>query len=100
MSSASVSPRRVVVAGGGPAALEGALRLHRLASERVAVTLVAPGTDFVYRPLAVLEPFSSGHVPAFDLREVAAEHHWRFEQIGVEAVDVAARTVACDVDGL
>jgi NADH dehydrogenase FAD-containing subunit len=47
----------VVIAGGGVAALETALALHELAGDRVKLTLLAPNADFVYRPMAVLEPF-------------------------------------------
>ena len=50
---------RVVIAGGGVAALEAALALHELAGERVATTLVAPNPEFVYRPLLVHEPFTA-----------------------------------------
>jgi sulfide:quinone oxidoreductase len=50
-------PVRVLIAGGGVAALEATLALRALADERVAITLVAPESDFVYRPLAVAEPF-------------------------------------------
>src|SRR4051795_10254370 len=53
-------PTNVLIVGGGPAALEAALRLHRIAGDRVSTTLLAPGTDFTYRPLSVLEPFAAG----------------------------------------
>jgi sulfide:quinone oxidoreductase len=46
----------VVIAGGGVAALETALALHELAGDRVKLTLLAPAADFIYRPMAVLEP--------------------------------------------
>ncbi len=41
------SPVRVLIAGGGVAALEATLALRTLAEERVAITLVAPESDFV-----------------------------------------------------
>jgi sulfide:quinone oxidoreductase len=41
---------RVVVAGGGVAALESVLALRSLAGDRVAIELLAPGTDFPHRP--------------------------------------------------
>lgn len=53
-------PTNVLIAGGGPAAIEAALRLRRLAAERVAVTLLAPDPAFTYRPLSVLAPFAAG----------------------------------------
>ena len=37
----------VLIAGGGPAGLEAALALHRLAGDRVATTVLAPEAEFV-----------------------------------------------------
>lgn len=48
---------RVVIAGGGVAGLETLLALRALAGDRVALHLISPGDEFVYRPLEVLEPF-------------------------------------------
>jgi hypothetical protein len=62
---------RVVVAGGGVAGLEAVLALRELAGDRVAVTLLAPTTEFVYRPQAVREPFALGPADRYDLREMA-----------------------------
>src|SRR5579871_649209 len=49
---------KVVIAGGGVAGLEGALALADLAADRVAITLVAPNPEFVYRPMSVGAPFA------------------------------------------
>jgi sulfide:quinone oxidoreductase len=64
---------RVVIAGGGVAALEAALALRRLAEERVSVDLVAPEPRFWYRPLAVVESFGAGRLHGLDLAELADE---------------------------
>lgn len=61
---------RVVFAGAGVAALEGALALQALAGDLVTVQLVAPETEFVYRPLAVAEPFRAGEMRRFPLRRL------------------------------
>ena len=53
---------RAVIAGGGVAGLEALIAIRDLAGNRVELTLVAPEPDFVYRPLAVEEPFY--HQPA------------------------------------
>ncbi len=66
-------PLEVVIAGGGVAALEAALALHELAGERVRMTLVAPTTEFVYRPMAVLEPFVELAPRTLPLEEFAAD---------------------------
>jgi sulfide:quinone oxidoreductase len=55
----------IVIAGGGVAGLEGLLALHSILRDRVGLTLIAPDRDFVYRPLAVAEPFGLGTHFAF-----------------------------------
>ena len=67
---ANHEPIRVLLAGGGIAALEAALTLHALAADRVRVEVVAPETEFVYRPLAVAEPFRVGEVRSFPLQRL------------------------------
>ena len=47
-------PLRVLIAGGGVAALETVLALRALAGDRVKLELLAPDEEFVERPLAVL----------------------------------------------
>jgi sulfide:quinone oxidoreductase len=63
----SARRRHVVVAGAGVAGLETALALQALAPEQVSVELIAPEDEFVYRPLAVAEPFHVGEVRRFPL---------------------------------
>ncbi len=62
---------RVVIAGGGVAALEATLALRALAPELVDIELLAPESEFVYRPLAVAEPFLVGEVRRFPLLQLA-----------------------------
>ncbi len=61
---------QVVIAGGGVAALEAALALRDLAGERVSTTIVAPNSDFVYRPLLVREPFTPAITTTYSLTEI------------------------------
>ena len=63
---------RVLIAGGGVAALEAMVALRTLAEERVEIELLAPDRDFFYRPLAVAEPFGTGETLRFDLAALAA----------------------------
>lgn len=70
-------PRRVLIAGAGVAGLEAALALRDLAEEQVEAELLAPETEFVYRPLSVAEPFRVGEARRFPLRRLA-------DAIGVE----------------
>lgn len=57
-AAAGGGPFEVVIAGGSVGALEATLALRALAGNRVKVTLLAPREEFVYRPMAVLEPFA------------------------------------------
>jgi sulfide:quinone oxidoreductase len=61
---------RVVVAGAGVAGLETALALQALARGFVSVELVAPETEFTYRPLAVAEPFHVAEMRRFPLERL------------------------------
>lgn len=65
---------RVVIAGGGFAALEALIALRRLAGHRVDLALVSPEPQLSYRPLAVVEPFGLGEAPSFELAEIARDH--------------------------
>lgn len=68
---------KVLIAGGGVAALEGALALRDMAGERVSIAMLAPDPEFVYRPMTVREPFGYGRAQRYSLSEMA-------EGIGVE----------------
>src|SRR5436190_7670902 len=92
-------PMRVLIAGGGVAALEAALALQARAAERVDVELVAPESDFSYRPLAVAEPFALGDVDRFDLVELAAAAGATFSHgrlVGVDVEQHLAQTASGD----
>ena len=64
---------RVVIAGGGVAAIETLLALRHLAGDRVSIELVAPENEFFYRPLAVAAAFDLGEPPRFDLTTIAED---------------------------
>jgi len=88
---------RVLIAGGGVAALEAALALRDLAAERVSIELLAPEPHFWYRPLAVLEPFGLGHVHGVELAALARDCGARFTLGALASVDPVrhvARTAA------
>jgi sulfide:quinone oxidoreductase len=61
------APLRVLVAGGGVAALETVLALHALAGPRVRIELLAPAGEYVERPSSVLTPFSGAPAPRVPL---------------------------------
>src|ERR671922_1449556 len=69
----SQSQKRVLIAGGGVAALEAALALRSIAEGRVRVELLAPEPRFWYRPQAVSAPFRLGGVMHLELDGIARE---------------------------
>jgi sulfide:quinone oxidoreductase len=72
------APFRVVIAGGGVAALEALLALSDNAQGHVQITLVAPQPELTYRPLAVAEPFGITEPRAVDLERAANDRGARF----------------------
>jgi sulfide:quinone oxidoreductase len=74
----------VVIAGGGVAALEGLLRLHKLAGEAVETTLLAPNEEFAFRALSVKEPFALGAARRHPIRRLvrAASAEWVQDTLG------------------
>jgi sulfide:quinone oxidoreductase len=78
-----VSPRtpegRVVIAGGGVAALECLMALRDLAGPDLPIQLVAADDAFTYRPLQVAEPFTLGAARRYPLSRVA-------EDVGAELI--------------
>lgn len=78
---------RIAVVGGGVAALEAMLALTELGAGRQEVELVCPQHEFLYRPLAVTEPFDRGEILRFDLRELTELSGARFQQQTAVAVE-------------
>src|SRR3954452_10809920 len=69
-----MSEFRVVVCGGGIAAMEGLLRLRRLAGSSVDIDVVAPNDELVIRPLAVSQPFAFGPPSRYELGRILADN--------------------------
>jgi len=83
----------VLVAGGGIAALEAVLALQALAAERVAVTLLSPAAELVYRPVTVAEAFGRGQARSFAVDAILAQLSVPRVRDALVAVDPDARTV-------
>ena len=81
----------VLIAGGGVAGLEAAFALGELAGDRVSLTVLAPGAEFVYRPDAVSEPFTRGYARPYPLAALAAEAGAELVQGALDCVDVDRR---------
>lgn len=71
--AANSSKFRVLVVGGGVAALETVLALHDLAGQRVSVTVLAPDSEFVYRPMTVREPFAYTAASRYPIAPIMAD---------------------------
>ena len=88
---------RVVIAGGGVAALEAALALQALLERAVEVELIGPEPHFWYRPLSVAEPFSLGAARHYDLSTLAREAGASFTHGELKGVDVTAHQAITSV---
>jgi sulfide:quinone oxidoreductase len=75
--------------------LETALGLRELAGDRVRLTLLSPSADFVYRPMAVVEPFlvQPRSPRRLSLVEFAADVRATLVRDRLEAVDWQRRSV-------
>jgi sulfide:quinone oxidoreductase len=90
--------RRIVIAGGGVAGLECLIALRELAGKEPEIVMLAPEEEFVYRPMAVLEPFSFAAAHHYALARIAADHGAELRRESLGWVDGRHRT-ATTVDG-
>lgn len=86
-------PARVIVAGAGVAGLETVLALREGMGDSIAIDLISPNDGFVYRPLAVAEPF--GLTPQFeiDLQRFAHDTQIKLHHDELVSVDPEAKRV-------
>src|SRR4029079_12426826 len=96
---------RVLVAGGGVAALEACLFLRAYVTENdVAIDLLAPNRVFSYRPLSVLESFGGARAWSMPLERFAADedvtlvHDALGAVLGPERAIVTTSGVRCPYD--
>jgi sulfide:quinone oxidoreductase len=76
-----------VIVGGGVATLEGLMALRHLMNGFVAINVVAPSPEFVYRPLSVAAPFGIAEPRHFALGQIAADHGASLHQARVRVVE-------------
>jgi sulfide:quinone oxidoreductase len=92
--SAFASPTRrprVIVAGGGVAALEAVLTLEEIAGEELDVVLLTAKRRFRYVPLSVAEAFRAGHAYRLDLADMLEPRGVEVVVGALDAVDVDRR---------
>jgi sulfide:quinone oxidoreductase len=92
-----VRPARVVIAGGGIAAVEALMALSDLGEGRLDLELLAPGADFVLRPQLLGGPWGAPPV-RIGLERLCEEFGARLHRGTLAAVDPAGRT-AITADG-
>ena len=81
----------VVIAGSGPAAMEAALVLRRLAGDLVETTILTPDEHFVHLPMTVLVPFARSGGERHPLALLAADSGATVRRGTLASVDPASR---------
>jgi sulfide:quinone oxidoreductase len=87
----------VLIAGGGVAGLEAAFALREFAGDRVDLSILAPTDEFVYRPMSIAEPFTSGwaqHYPLAKLAEAAGATLMQDALVQVDVTNQQVRTAS------
>jgi sulfide:quinone oxidoreductase len=84
---------RVIIAGGGVAALETALALADLAPDHTDVSVIAPNPEFVYRPMTVREPFAYGTAHRYPLAQIVHDAGARLLTDELAWIDPTAQIV-------
>lgn len=87
---------RVVIAGGGIAALEALLALRADAGDLVDITVVADSDTFAYRSLQISEVFGVGGPRHYPLRALVSGVGATFRQARVASIGVGARELRLD----
>jgi sulfide:quinone oxidoreductase len=85
--------RRVLIAGGGVAALEAVIALRKLAGERIAITMLSPEDEFVYQPLSVGDPFALGPAKRYPLARIGEDFGVELLRGALASADPEAHTI-------
>lgn len=93
-------PLRVLIAGGGRAALEAMFRLQRVAGDHTTITVLAPEEHFVNHALDSLLPFATARSPREPLSALASAGGARLHRGSMHTIDVTAHHVITDAGEL
>src|SRR5437764_7710922 len=85
---------RVLVAGGGPAAVESLLALRTLTGDRTELSLISPEPELVVRAYEVLAPFHERGEHRYPLTRIAEDVGCQLIRDALASVDPVQRTVA------
>lgn len=83
---------KIVIAGGGVAAVEAMLALRQLVAARVELELIAPNEELVLPALGVAEPFGIAAPPAIPIADVCGDLDATHRRDALQGVDAGART--------
>lgn len=83
----------MLIIGGGVGGVEAMVALHDLCGDRVEIVVHAPRREFLYRPLAVTEPFGVGEVLKFDLQQLTERCGASFSLDSIVSVDTDGQRV-------
>ncbi len=83
---------KVVIAGGGVAAVEGMLALRDLVKGQMDLELLAPNEELTLPALAVGEPFGIAAPPALPLADICGDVRAVHRRDGLRGIDPDART--------
>jgi sulfide:quinone oxidoreductase len=86
-SSQDASRPKVLIVGGGVGGVEAMVALHDLCRDQLEIAVHAPRREFLYRPLAVTEPFGVGKVLKFDLQQLTERCGASFSLDSIVSVD-------------
>ena len=90
---------KVVIVGGGVAAIEGLLRLRRIAGDAVDVALLAPNDEFAFRALSVKEPFAMGSAQRHKLTQIADDQDAELVKDSLSWIDTVEQVVHTEAAG-
>lgn len=92
-----MSKTKVLIAGGGVAAVETMLGLHALAGDRVEIELLSNSYELVNRPSSVTQAFGSQLPRRLDIARIAKDcgarlHHGTLDGVDLECNEVLTRS--------
>jgi sulfide:quinone oxidoreductase len=86
----------VVIGGSGPAGIEAALALRRLAGPLVETTLITPDEECAHLPMTVLTPFARSGSTRYPLADLMTDAGATVRRGSIASVDVPAHAVSTD----
>jgi sulfide:quinone oxidoreductase len=87
---------RIVIAGGGVAAIEAVLALRALGGDTPNITLISATPTFKVQALSTLKPFARGHSDELSLPEFLSAQGGSFIEGRVAAIDAERRVLILD----